>query len=76
MKLPRVTAKEVIKVLEKLGFVHHRGKGSHRVYLHLATKRRVVVSYKAKKIIPPGTLQNILRQAGLSREKFEELLKD
>jgi len=32
-KLPSLKPKEVIKVLEKLGFVFVRQKGSHRIYV-------------------------------------------
>ncbi len=31
-KLPRVTAKELIKVLGKIGFSLSRQSGSHRIY--------------------------------------------
>ena len=42
-KLPNLTPKKVIKVLEKKGFVLDRVKGSHHIYYHPITKRRAVV---------------------------------
>jgi predicted RNA binding protein YcfA (HicA-like mRNA interferase family) len=32
-KLPSLKQREVVKVLEKLGFVFVRQKGSHRIYI-------------------------------------------
>ena len=74
-RLPRVRALEVIRVLERRGFVLSRSHGSHRIYRHEETGRRVVVPYHARRIIPPGTMLNILEQARLSREEFLELLR-
>lgn len=37
--------------------------------------RRVSVLYHGSRVIPPGTVDNILRQAGISDEEFIELLK-
>lgn len=71
-KLPRVTAGEVERVLLRGGFQFSHAKGSHRSYIKEG--RRVIVSFHSHRIIPPGTLKNILRQAGLSPEDFEELL--
>ncbi len=73
-RLPHVTATELIRVLEKKGFVFRRGKGSHRIYQHLDSGRRVVVPFHRGKNIPPGTLLNILHEAGITKEEFQELL--
>jgi predicted RNA binding protein YcfA (HicA-like mRNA interferase family) len=42
---------DIIKLLEKNGFVLDRVKGSHHVYLNVATHKRAVVPYP-KKIYP------------------------
>ncbi len=70
-RLPRVAGIEVEKALLKAGFQLSHTKGSHRSYTK--QEKRVIVSFHSGKVIPPGTLKNILRQAGLSVEKFEEL---
>jgi len=73
VKLPSATPQEVIKVLEKKGFVLDRVKGSHHIYYHPEIKRRVVVPLH-KRDLPKGTLLEILRQAGLSKVELRDLL--
>lgn len=72
-KLPSFTPEEVIKILEASGFVLDRTKGSHRIYYNPETKRRVTVPVH-KRDLPKGTLFEILKQAGISREDLGELL--
>ena len=70
-KFPSLTPQQVIKILEKKGFVLDRSKGSHRIYFHPETQRRVVVPFH-RKDLPQGTLREILRQAGIEREEFQD----
>lgn len=70
-KLPRLTPRKVIAILKSSGFQLDHTTGSHFVFYHPETKRRVTVAYHAKDI-PPGTLRSILRQAGLSPEDFSK----
>ena len=72
-KLPSLTPDKIVKVLERKGFVLDRMKGSHRIYFHPETKRRVVVPFH-KRDLPKGTVMEILRQAGISREELKDLL--
>ncbi|MGQ3683656.1 MAG: type II toxin-antitoxin system HicA family toxin [Candidatus Loosdrechtia sp.] len=44
------------------------------MYYHPENKRRVVVPFH-KKDLPKGTLHEILKQAGISREEIQELMK-
>jgi predicted RNA binding protein YcfA (HicA-like mRNA interferase family) len=69
-KLPSLTSQKVIKILERKGFVLDRAKGSHRVYYHSESKRRVIISYH-KKDLPKATLMEILKQAGISKEELK-----
>ncbi|KKT89055.1 MAG: hypothetical protein UY32_C0023G0013 [Candidatus Jorgensenbacteria bacterium GW2011_GWC1_48_8] len=71
-ELPRVTAKEIIAVLEKAGFVLTRQSGSHRIYKNAGGKR-VTVPHHAGKILHPKILKSILRDAEVSIEKLKEL---
>ena len=73
-KLPRVTAAEAIKVLERVGFVLARQSGSHKIYKNEEGKR-VTVPYHAGKTLHAKVLQSILRDANLTVERFKELLK-
>jgi predicted RNA binding protein YcfA (HicA-like mRNA interferase family) len=62
-----VKVREVIKVLEDDGWHQARTKGSHRQFKHHTKKGTVTVAGKANVEIPPGTLNNILKQAGLKK---------
>lgn len=68
-RLPSLTPKEVIKKLQKLGFVEDHVTGSHVVLFNPETKHRAVVPYHIKDL-PKGTLAAILRESGISREAF------
>ncbi len=57
--------KEVLRLLEKDGWTLTRTKGSHRQYKHAKKAGTVTVSGKESLDIPPGTLNSILKQAGL-----------
>jgi len=75
MKLPILSAKEIIKALEKDGFRVLRQKGSH-VSLYKKSEDKVyLVIVPDKKEVKRGTLLSILKQAGMSREKFFALTK-
>ena len=72
-KLPRLTARQMITVLEKAGFSLARQSGSHMIYKN-AAGRRATVPFHASKILHPKVIKSILRDAELSVEKLEELL--
>ncbi len=72
-KLPSLTPRKIIKVLEKKGFVLDRVKGSHHIYYHPETRRRAVVPLH-KKDLPKGTLLEILKQANISKDELRDLL--
>ena len=59
--------REVIKLLEDDGWYLARMKGSHRQFKHEAKKCTVTVAGKPNVEVPPGTLNNILKQAGLKK---------
>jgi predicted RNA binding protein YcfA (HicA-like mRNA interferase family) len=72
-KLPRVTADEVIKALEKVGFGISRQSGSHKIYKN-AQRRRVTIPYHKGKTLHPKVLRNILNDAELSVDEFLKVL--
>jgi len=73
-KLPVVTAREIVRVASKIGFVFDRQKGSHAVYVRSADGARVVVSIHSAKAIKPKTLAGILDDMRLTPEEFRQLL--
>jgi predicted RNA binding protein YcfA (HicA-like mRNA interferase family) len=60
---------ELIRLLEDDGWRLARTRGSHRQYRHTTKSGTVTVAGKPSLDIPPGTLNAILKQAGLKREK-------
>jgi predicted RNA binding protein YcfA (HicA-like mRNA interferase family) len=73
-KLPRIDCQELIRALERAGFVKKRQKGSHLHMWREADKKRVTVPVHKGRIVPTGTLRAILRDADISIEEFRELL--
>ncbi len=75
-RLPRISGKEAIRALERCGFFIKRQSGSHVIMRHQTDlTRRCIVPVHGSKTIKPGTLQSILRGAGISTEEFLKLLK-
>jgi predicted RNA binding protein YcfA (HicA-like mRNA interferase family) len=71
-----VTAPALARAQEKEGFLLSRSKGSHRIYHQPETGKRVVLPYHSGRTIPPGTLANTLREAGIDRDRLQKLLTD
>ncbi len=62
--MKRYSPKNIIKILEKEGWIEKRTRGSHHIFTKEGEKNIVVVS-TSKKIIPVGTVKNIEKQAGI-----------
>ena len=60
-----MTVREVIKLIEADGWYLARQRSSHRQFKHPTKRGRVTVSGKLSHDLPPGTLNSILKQAGL-----------
>ena len=74
MKLPLLSAKELCKILEKLGFKEIRQKGSHKYFKHPDGMATVVPMHSGKDI-GRGLLRRILNEVQISREEFLRLVK-
>lgn len=57
--------REVIRLIEQDGWYLVRTKGSHRQYKHSGKPGLVTVPGKPGDELAPGTLNSILKQAGL-----------
>ncbi|MGZ4732966.1 MAG: type II toxin-antitoxin system HicA family toxin [Candidatus Angelobacter sp.] len=68
-KLPAVRPRDIIRFLEKNGFILDRVSGSHFVFYHPVSRRRAVVP-KHNRDMPKGTLLSLLREAGFTREEM------
>lgn len=71
--LPKLTAKEVVAVLEKLGFFLARQSGSHKIYKNTEGKR-ATVPFHSGKILHPKVLKNVMKDAGINKEQLKEFL--
>ena len=67
MKLPVLSAKEVIRTLGKYGYYVHDQKGSH---VHLRHPTRPPLTVPNHDEIARGTLKAIIEAAGLKPEDF------
>jgi len=70
-KYPILKPQEVATILERLGFVEVRQRGSHRQYRHRDGRCTTVPFHKGRDI-SPFLLQQIAKDIGLT---VEELLK-
>lgn len=71
-KLPIVSGREVVRKLEKAGFIFVRQVGSHMI-LRREASPKMTISVPDHKELKRKTLKNILRQVGLTVRQFEEL---
>jgi predicted RNA binding protein YcfA (HicA-like mRNA interferase family) len=71
--LPVVSGCQVVKALEKIGYVFDRQRGSHMILRQPnPPHRRLTVPDHTE--VAKGTLRAIVRQAGLTVEEFNDLL--
>jgi len=60
-----VKVREVIRLIEQDGWFFVDQTGSHRQYKHSVKKGRVTISGNPGADMPKGTLNSVLKQAGL-----------
>lgn len=59
--------KELAALLEADGWFQVRQQGSHRQYHHPRKPGTVTLAGKPSVDVPPGTLNSVLKQAGLKK---------
>jgi len=72
---PALKGKEVISLLEKIGFIEERQRGSH-VFLKHPDGRATVVPVHSGETIGQGLLSKILRDVELTKEDLLRILKE
>jgi predicted RNA binding protein YcfA (HicA-like mRNA interferase family) len=72
-KMPQVTGQRLIRAMERDGWVVIR-HGKHTQVQHTLGKQVISIPVHGSRAIAPGTLRNILDQAGMSVERLLELL--
>jgi len=64
----------LVRIFEKDGFTFARQRGDHLIYTKSHVKRPLVIpTYRA---VPIFVIRNLLRTAGMSRERYFELLSE
>jgi predicted RNA binding protein YcfA (HicA-like mRNA interferase family) len=73
-KLKRVTGRQLVRILERIGWHVDRVRGSHHI-MRSAVRPKVTLSVPVhgRRTLPIGTLSSILRDAGISDEEFNRL---
>lgn len=77
-KLPSVSSEKIIKRLLKAGFDYApiKGKGSHTALLRIGGHgEKYLVIIPKRNPVPKGTLISIIKQSGMTREEFINLLE-
>jgi predicted RNA binding protein YcfA (HicA-like mRNA interferase family) len=67
--VPVLKPREVVALLERLGFIEVRQRGSHRQYRH-ADGRGTTVPFHGGRDISPVLLRKIARDIGLTVEEL------
>lgn len=74
-KLPRLSGKEIVKALSKIGFQAARQKGSHLILIRYINGKKKATVVPMHKEVDKGTLLEIIRQATITKEEFLSLLR-
>jgi predicted RNA binding protein YcfA (HicA-like mRNA interferase family) len=64
----------LVKVFEQDGFAFNRQHGDHLIYTKAGVKRPLVIPMYQQ--VPVFIIKNLLRTAGMTRERYFDLLKD
>ncbi len=74
-KLPKLTGKELAKIIEKFGFIYSHTTGSHMVHKH-PDGRRTTIPHHTGEEIGPGLLNKIIKKdLSITREEFLKQIK-
>jgi predicted RNA binding protein YcfA (HicA-like mRNA interferase family) len=73
-RLPSLTARDVVRALQRAGFVVSRTSGSHCRLVHMTDPTRKVTVPVHSGDLKRGTLRAIIAQAGLTVAEFVKLL--
>lgn len=73
-QLPQLNARELIRALDRAGFIRDRQKGSHLILIHPLKKLRTTVPMHGGETIKKSLLTEIIAQANLTEKEFLGLL--
>ena len=70
-RLPVCSGRDAIRAFEKLGYAVDHQTGSHIILRHPQMRRLTVPNHRE---LAKGTLRALIREAGLTKEEFVNLL--
>jgi predicted RNA binding protein YcfA (HicA-like mRNA interferase family) len=70
-KLPACSGQDAIRAFRKLGYEVDHQTGSHIILRHSSSRRLTVPNHRE---LAKGTLRALIREAGITKEHFVELL--
>jgi len=73
-ELRKVSGREAINALERLGFRQARQRGSHVVMVRETPEGKIGCTVPMHRELKIGTLRGILRQANLGVDEFSKVL--
>jgi predicted RNA binding protein YcfA (HicA-like mRNA interferase family) len=73
--LPHLSGREILRALERLGFVQTRQRGSHVVLKKSTPEGSVGCVVPLHDEVAIGTLRSILKQAKVSSDEFIKFVK-
>jgi len=74
-RFPDVNSKQIVKVVEKLGFRFIRQSGtSHAIYFRETDRRRTTIPIHGKKSIKRKTIKSICRDIEITLNELRDLL--
>jgi len=72
-RLPTIRTREMARLLEQLGFVLERQRGSHAFYFHPDRRRTMIPMHSGD--LPRGIMKQILKDIQMSEDEFLQCLK-
>jgi predicted RNA binding protein YcfA (HicA-like mRNA interferase family) len=70
-RLPVISGTDAVRAFRRLGYELDHQTGSHMILRQPSGRRLTVPNHRE---IAKGTLRALIREAGLTKEQFEELL--
>jgi predicted RNA binding protein YcfA (HicA-like mRNA interferase family) len=70
-RLPVCSGQDAVRVFQKLGYEVDHQTGSHIILRHPNLRRLTIPNHRE---LAKGTLRSIIREAGITKERFAELL--
>jgi predicted RNA binding protein YcfA (HicA-like mRNA interferase family) len=69
-KLGVFSGEEIVRIMESEGFIRARQKGSHLMMQRRTDRGTITVPVPLHRTVRIGTMQSIIRQSGIMRERF------